>query len=147
MSNSATTITSPTGSKIRVVEINGELWFVARDVCTALGLNIIGGVHQHLEKLASDERARSRVLGMRGSQANLVSESGLYKLVLRSDKAKAKAFQHWVTRDVLPAIRKDRPADALAGLFKVRFPMAPDYPPEPSGEPPEVTEMRRFLGL
>lgn len=37
----------------------------------------------------------------------IVSESGLYKLIMRSDKPEAKAFQDWVTRDVLPAIRKD----------------------------------------
>ena len=43
----------------------------------------------------------------RGRPNKLINESGLYKLIMRSDKAEAKAFQDWVTRDVLPAIRKD----------------------------------------
>lgn len=103
----ATTFTNPLGFEIRVVEIQGEPWFVAADVCRALGLDLLAGVHQHIAKLADDEKTRNRVTGMRGGQANLISESGLYKLVLRSDKAEAKVFQDWVTRDVLPAIRKD----------------------------------------
>ncbi len=45
------------------------------------------------------------IIGFR--EVNIISESGLYKLVMRSDKPQAKAFQDWVTRDVLPAIRKD----------------------------------------
>jgi prophage antirepressor-like protein len=43
--------------------------------------------------------------------ANCISESGLYKLIMRSDKPEARAFQDWVTRDVLPAIRKDGTVD------------------------------------
>jgi prophage antirepressor-like protein len=46
-------------------------------------------------------------LGGRSGLTNLVSESGLYKLMMRSDKPNAKPFQDWITRDVLPAIRKD----------------------------------------
>lgn len=53
----------------------------------------------------NDERAKSD-LGS-GVPANVISESGLYKLILRSDKPEAKRFRDWVTRDVLPAIRKD----------------------------------------
>jgi len=44
---------------------------------------------------------------MRGSAPTLFSESGLYRLVMRSDKPEARTFQDWVTRDVLPAIRKE----------------------------------------
>lgn len=143
--NTATTFTSPTGSQIRVVDIKGEPWFVAADVLFALDYPLRSH-GQIIKKLGADESSLHRIQSDRRSQ-RIVSESGLYKLVLRSDKAQAKAFQDWVTRDVLPAIRKAAVANAFAGLSKVRFPMAPDHPPEPSGEPPDVTEMRRRMGL
>lgn len=65
-----------------------------------------GSFQNHYRRLATDERRSSppSVLTTRGT---LISESGLYKLILRSDKPQAKPFQDWVTRVVLPAIRKD----------------------------------------
>jgi prophage antirepressor-like protein len=98
---------------IRVVELDGEPWFVAADVCNVLGhtnptvaIRILG----EAEKTKSD-------LGS-GRPLNVVSESGLYKLIMRSDKPEAKAFQDWVTKVVLPAIRKD--GDYILGEEKVR---------------------------
>lgn len=63
----------------------------------------------HLQKLHDSEVSVSpNPLGGKGmSQAKLIAESGLYKLIMRSDKADARRFQDWVTREVLPAIRKD----------------------------------------
>lgn len=64
----------------------------------------------HLLKLAGDQKrpVPPNVIGGKGTQGiTIISESGLYKLALRSDKKEAEAFQDWVTRDVLPAIRKD----------------------------------------
>ena len=95
---------APLGTQVRVVTIKGEPWFVAADVCRALGLE---NTTKALKALDTDQQRLTRVQGMRGSSANLISESGLYKLVLRSDKAEARQFQDWVTREVLPAIRKD----------------------------------------
>ncbi|WP_394116904.1 BRO-N domain-containing protein [Xanthobacter lutulentifluminis] len=94
---------------MRVVDIGGEPWFVAADVCRALGMRADatnGSFQNHYRRLATDERRSSppSVLITRGT---LISESGLYKLILRSDKPQAKPFQDWVTRVVLPAIRKD----------------------------------------
>jgi prophage antirepressor-like protein len=90
-------------NSVRVVEIDGQPWFVAADVCAVLGLSnttvAIGG-------LASDEKTKFN-LGLPGRHPAIISESGLYKLVMRSDKPAARKFQDWVTRDVLPAIRKD----------------------------------------
>ncbi|MHC0508761.1 BRO-N domain-containing protein [Achromobacter aegrifaciens] len=92
------------GISLRVVEIGGEPWFVAKDVCDALGLS---DVTMSLHRLDSDERAKLN-LGQRGLGAvNGVSESGLYSLVLRSRKPEAHAFRKWVTSVVLPAIRRD----------------------------------------
>jgi prophage antirepressor-like protein len=97
-----------------VVDIDGSPWFVAADVCRALGLkpHTSGGWGHHLGRLGEDEVTPISELGVNAkghgmNHAKAITESGLYKLVLRSDKDRAKEFQDWVTRDVLPAIRKD----------------------------------------
>lgn len=93
-----------TGHSLRVIEREGEPWFIAKDVCDVLGMS---DVTMALKPLDADERAKFN-LGQRGLGAvNHVSESGLYALVLRSRKPQAKAFRKWVTSMVLPAIRKD----------------------------------------
>lgn len=93
--------------QIRVVEIDGNPWFVATDVAKILGLSQHGGMYDHLS--ADEKQLRGRAsLGLgAGRAAWVVSESGLYKLIMRSGKPIAKRFQDWMTRDVLPAIRKD----------------------------------------
>jgi prophage antirepressor-like protein len=99
--------------RVRIVTIDGQPWFVAADVCRALGLNMAAGASPHVKKLAADEKrlvlsadVPNSGLG-RAPSISAISESGLYKLILRSDRPEAKQFQDWVTRDVLPAIRKD----------------------------------------
>lgn len=96
---------------IRVVNQGGEPWFIAVDTCRALGLSVDKGAGRHLRPLTTDEVrviSLKRIEGNRGNpNAAIISESGLYKLVMRSDKWQAKPFQDWVTRVVLPAIRKD----------------------------------------
>lgn len=87
---------------IRTVMLNGEPWFVAKDVCDILGVqNPSDALNKQLEDF---ERARFN-LGRQG-EANIISESGFYTLVLRSRKPIAKPFRIWVTSEVLPAIRK-----------------------------------------
>ncbi|MDR6755163.1 prophage antirepressor-like protein [Mycoplana sp. BE70] len=97
---------------IRVVKIDGEPWFVTVDTLTALGYP--GKSHgMIIKKLSGSETAlnpietKGRGGSIRQQKVRIVSESGLYKLVMRSDKPEAKAFQNWVTKVVLPAIRKD----------------------------------------
>ena len=94
-------------SQIRVVELEGNPWFVAKDVCAILGLVSVAYAYQRLDD--SERRNVGRThLGLPGGKPmKIISESGLYKLVMRSDKKEAKAFQDWVTKVVLPAIRKD----------------------------------------
>lgn len=96
---------------VRIVALNGQPWFVAADVCKALGYNVKAdgsvNTHQALKPLAAEEVTTTQISGNRGQHPKLISESGLYKLVMRSDKPQARLFQDWVTRDVLPAIRKD----------------------------------------
>lgn len=88
---------------------DGEPWFVSQDVCDALGLlpNRQNRSYQdHYRRLPSEER-RTMVLPHSSETRACISESGLYKLVMRSDKPQAKPFQDWVTKTVLPSIRKD----------------------------------------
>lgn len=97
-------------SSIRVVNIEDAPWFVAADVCNTLGMGMAKGTFKWLQALDATEKARvphGLIGGKGGNQLTLISESGLYKLIMRSDKPEAKGFQDWVTKVVLPAIRKD----------------------------------------
>lgn len=89
---------------IRVQVINGETWFVAKDVCDNLGIN----KHRDaLTRLDDDERGSVLLDTLGGSQrVSVVNESGLYSLVFQSRKPGAKKFRKWVTMEVLPSIRK-----------------------------------------
>lgn len=95
---------NPNVGKVRVVERNGEPWFVAVDVCRALGLDNTG---KAVSRLDDDELTRIEFQsGGQMREAYAVNESGLYALVLGSRKPEAKAFKRWVTHEVLPAIRR-----------------------------------------
>lgn len=90
---------------VRTVEMNGEPWFVLKDVCKVLG---ISKYRDAAERLDDDERAPVRVATLGGAQEmTAVNESGLYNVILRSDKPEAKPFRKWVTSEVLPSIRKN----------------------------------------
>jgi anti-repressor protein len=88
--------------QVRTITRGGEPWFVAADVCAALDVINPSDANKRLD---DDERARLN-LGLTGSETNIVSESGLYALVLGSRKPEAKAFKRWITHDVIPTIRK-----------------------------------------
>ncbi|WP_270449299.1 phage antirepressor [Bifidobacterium adolescentis] len=84
----------------------GEPWFVAKDVCDILELS---NVTEALRPLDDDEKSNFRIseVAQNGGRAPLIiSEPGLYKLIMRSRKQEAKEFQRWVTHEVLPQIRK-----------------------------------------
>ena len=92
---------------VRAINRNGEIWFVAADVCAVLDIK---NTTQALAALDTDERSmfnigRSAINGG-GGEVNIINESGLYALILRSRKPEAKRFRKWVTSEVLPAIRK-----------------------------------------
>jgi len=91
-------------SDVRTVVINGEPWFVAKDVCDVIG---IAKHRDAVAQVEEDERASTVVDTLGGAQQmTCVNESGLYALMLISRSPKAKAFRRWVTRDVLPQIRQ-----------------------------------------
>lgn len=108
------------GHDVRVVMIDGAPWWVAVDLPEVLGWTIDNLRYHQRTTLGADERGVARLPTIRrGVQPHAtVSESGLYKLVMRSDKPEARAFQNWVTREVLPAIRKD--GSYVMGEEKVR---------------------------
>lgn len=89
-------------SEVRTIQKNGEPWWVLADVCKVLDLSNPSKVADRLEP---DEKANFE-LGLRGGATNCINESGLYAVILRSDKPQAKPFRKWVTNEVLPSIRK-----------------------------------------
>jgi len=94
-------------NNVRVILIDDQPWFVAADVFEVLEYPN-GSRSYQLNQLRTDEVGVSKIQTPRGRQnMKLISESGLYKLIMRSDKPEARQFQDWVTREVLPAIRKD----------------------------------------
>lgn len=122
--NDLTTFSNPEFGQLRTVEINGTPWLVGKDVAVALGYKNPGkAIIAHVD----EEDKRLVVLPQRADTQNrdvpqetdsqngnaspasktaLINESGLYSLILSSKMPKAKAFKHWVTSEVLPAIHK-----------------------------------------
>lgn len=88
-------------NEIRTILKDNEPWFCLKDVCDILGIKNATDV---VKRLDEDERTRFN-LGRQG-ETNFINESGLYNVVLRSDKPQAKQFRKWVTSEVLPTIRK-----------------------------------------
>lgn len=90
---------------VRALKLKGEPWFVAADVCRALGL---GNSSDAIRKLDADEKDGVDLTDPIGRKQNtaIISEPGLYALVLSSRKPEAKAFKRWITHEVIPSIRK-----------------------------------------
>lgn len=113
---------------MRHIILDGEPWFVAADVCRILypNFNANAGVRPYMNGIDSTERrnvtrktSQGLFEGVRGApNLNVLSESGLYKLILRANTSNpaAKEFQQWVTKEVLPAIRK-------TGGLRLRLPI------------------------
>ena len=119
------------GFKIRVIMRLGNPWFVASDACDGLALSNVSEAladlddddklkltKDEIDTLISNEGIKCSV-DSRVQSLNLVSESGLYDLIMQSRKPEAKAFKRWVTHDVIPSIRK-------TGKYEAR-PTIPSY--------------------
>ena len=92
------------GNEVRTIQKDGEPWWVLKDVCEVLGLS---SPHKVFDRLDEDEKGRNQIPTPGGAQAmTVINESGLYNVILRSDKPEAKPFRKWVTSEVLPSIRK-----------------------------------------
>lgn len=96
---------SPEFGQARIVTIDGELWFIAKDVATALGYS---NTRDAIAKHVDDDDKNTVVIrdGKGNPNQTIINESGLYSLVLSSKLPTAKKFKHWITSEVLPAIRK-----------------------------------------
>lgn len=90
---------------VRIVMIDDEPWFVAADVCAAL---TIGDVGKAAGRLDQADRTQALVTASDGRRVQtwVINESGLYELVIRSDKPQAREFRRWITSEVLPQIRR-----------------------------------------
>lgn len=92
-------------NEVRTVDVDGEAWFVLKDVCEVLHLGTTAKV---AERLDDDEKGMNQIHTPGGTQnVTVVNESGLYHVILRSDKPEAAPFRKWVTSEVLPSIRKN----------------------------------------
>lgn len=90
---------------VRVVLRNGEPWWVLNDVCDVLELRNARMIAARLDEDDVSQTYITDNLG-RQQQTNIINESGLYNVILRSDKPETKRFKRWVTHEVLPSIRK-----------------------------------------
>ena len=92
------------GKETRVVDVNGEPWFVAKDICEILG---IVNSSDAISSLLDNEKGVATTDTIGGKQSvSIISESGMYKMIFKSRKPEAEKFTTWVTSEVLPAIRK-----------------------------------------
>lgn len=93
------------GKEVRTIQKGGEPWWVLKDVCDVLELS---NARMIADRLDSDDVSQAYVIDSMGrqQQTNIVNESGLYNVILRSDKPEARKFKRWVTHEVLPTIRK-----------------------------------------
>ena len=95
---------NPEFGTVRTVEIDAEPWLVGKDVAEVLGYsNPQKAIRDHVDE---EDRTVNESFTVNGTMATLINESGLYALVFRSKLPWAKKFQHWVTSEVLPSIRK-----------------------------------------
>lgn len=114
---------------VRIIEQDGEPWFVAKDVCEILEIR---NSRSSIALLDEDERGVHSMDTPSGKQEmTVVSEAGLYSLILKSRKPEAKAFRRWVTHEVLPAIRKTGayvvPNRAMEAMGKILLAVKEQY--------------------
>lgn len=109
--------------EIRTMEINGEPWFVGKDIATALGYaKPENAVSNHVD---SEDKTSTLIQGSGSnykSKAIIINESGMYSLILGSKLEGAKRFKRWVTSEILPSIRKTGAyaTDSAAAEYKAR---------------------------
>ena len=97
---------NPEFGQVRTVELDGQPWLVGADVATALGYkNPRKALADHIDPEDKGVTKRDTLGGEQ--EILIINESGLYSLILSSKMPKAKAFKHWVTSEVLPALRKN----------------------------------------
>lgn len=103
--NKMTLFTNEELGNVRALEVDGEPYFVGKDVAMALGYtNTQKAIRDHVDN--EDKLTERIVLSGQNREVVFINESGLYSLILSSKLPKAKEFKHWITAEVLPIIRK-----------------------------------------
>ena len=132
---------------VRSILIDGDPWFVAADVCKALEIE---KTNRALSRLDDDEKGAHSVSTPGGRQRMaIISESGLYSLILGSRKPEVRAFKRWITHEVIPSIRKHGAymTDSLLDALEAHPEAVPEYLNRLRSENARNRELNRRLRL
>ena len=132
---------------VRSILIDGDPWFVAADVCKALEIE---KTNRALSRLDDDEKGAHSVSTPGGRQRmSIISESGLYSLILGSRKPEVRAFKRWITHEVIPSIRKHGAymTDSLLDALEAHPEAVPEYLNRLRSENARNRELNRRLRL
>lgn len=138
---------NPDFGAVRSILIDGDPWFVAADVCKALEIE---KTNRALSRLDDDEKGAHSVSTPGGRQRmSIISESGLYSLILGSRKPEARAFKRWITHEVIPSIRKHGAymTDSLLDALEAHPEAVPEYLNRLRSENARNRELTRRLRL
>lgn len=147
MNNNLMIFENPEFGAVRTILIDGDPWFVAADVCKALELE---KTNRALSRLDDDEKGAHSVSTPGGRQRmSIISESGLYSLILGSRKPEARAFKRWITHEVIPSIRKHGAymTDSLLDALEAHPEAVPEYLNRLRSENARNRELTRRLRL
>lgn len=147
MNNNLMSFENPEFGAVRSILIDGDPWFVAADVCKALELE---KTNRALSRLDDDEKGAHSVSTPGGRQRmSIISESGLYSLILGSRKPEARAFKRWITHEVIPSIRKHGAymTDSLLDALEAHPEAVPEYLNRLRSENARNRELTRRLRL
>ena len=147
MENNLMIFENPEFGAVRSILIDGDPWFVAADVCKALEIE---KTNRALNRLDDDEKGAHSVSTPGGRQRmSIISESGLYSLILGSRKPEARAFKRWITHEVIPSIRKHGAymTDSLLDALEAHPEAVPEYLNRLRSENARNRELTRRLRL
>ena len=147
MNNNLMIFENPEFGAVRSILIDSDPWFVAADVCKALELE---KTNRALSRLDDDEKGAHSVSTPGGRQRmSIISESGLYSLILGSRKPEARAFKRWITHEVIPSIRKHGAymTDSLLDALEAHSEAVPEYLNRLRSENARNRELNRRLRL
>lgn len=147
MNNNLMIFENPEFGAVHSILIDSDPWFVAADVCKALELE---KTNRALSRLDDDEKGAHSVSTPGGRQRmSIISESGLYSLILGSRKPEARAFKRWITHEVIPSIRKHGAymTDSLLDALEAHPEAVPEYLNRLRSENARNRELTRRLRL
>lgn len=151
MNNNLMIFENPEFGELRSLRMNGEPWFVGRDVAMALGYGKGKSLNNAVSKHVDDEDKGVTEMMTPGGKQNviIINESGLYALVLSSKLERAKKFKRWVTAEVLPSIRKHGAymTDSLLDALEAHPEAVPEYLNRLRSENARNRELNRRLRL